>query len=121
MPTYVYRCKKGHEFEVFHSITDETPRRCPQCRSGAKRVPAGGAGFLFKGSGFYITDHRSESYREKAKAEQGGAGQTGTTGGGSSGSDAGTKGGTGTSPGTKPGRGGKSSARSGGGKTPPSS
>ena len=73
MPTYLYRCKKGHEFEVFHSITDETPRRCPQCRSGAKRVPAGGAGFLFKGSGFYITDYRSKGYQDSAKKEKGGS------------------------------------------------
>ena len=72
MPTYVYRCKKGHEFEVFHSISDESPRRCPKCRSGAKRVPAGGAGFLFKGSGFYITDYRSKGYKESAKKEKGG-------------------------------------------------
>ena len=72
MPTYVYRCKKGHEFEVFHSISDDAPRRCPKCRSGAKRVPAGGAGILFKGSGFYITDYRSKGYRESAKKESGG-------------------------------------------------
>src|ERR1051325_1668786 len=69
MPTYVYRCKKGHTFEVFHSISDASPRRCPRCRSGAKRVPAGGAGFLFKGSGFYATDYRSPSYKESASKE----------------------------------------------------
>jgi len=71
MPTYVYRCKKcKHRFELFHSITDETVRRCPRCRSKAERVPAGGAGILFKGSGFYITDYRSKSYRERAKQEK---------------------------------------------------
>jgi len=75
MPTYVYRCKKGHTFELFHSISDESPKRCPRCRSGAKRVPAGGAGFLFRGSGFYATDYRSPGYREAAKRERdGGAG-----------------------------------------------
>ncbi len=73
MPTYVYRCKKGHEFELFHSISDDTPRRCPKCRSGAKRVPAGGSGLLFKGSGFYITDYRSKGYKESAKHEKGGS------------------------------------------------
>lgn len=73
MPTYVYRCKKGHEFELFHSISDETPRRCPKCRSAAKRVPAGGSGLLFKGSGFYITDYRSKGYKESAKQEKGGS------------------------------------------------
>jgi len=73
MPTYVYRCRKGHTFELFHSISDESPKRCPRCRSGAKRVPAGGAGFLFKGSGFYATDYRSSGYREAAKREREGA------------------------------------------------
>jgi putative FmdB family regulatory protein len=71
MPTYDYRCPKcGHRFELFHAITDETPKRCPKCRTKAGRVPSGGAGLLFKGSGFYITDHRSKSYRERAKAEK---------------------------------------------------
>jgi putative FmdB family regulatory protein len=70
MPTYVYRCNKGHTFELFHSITDDTPKRCPRCRSAARRVPAGGAGFLFKGSGFYATDYRSSGYREAAKRER---------------------------------------------------
>lgn len=70
MPTYEYRCRKGHVFELFHSIKDETPKKCPRCKAPAKRVPAGGAGLLFRGSGFYITDYRSDSYREKAKSEK---------------------------------------------------
>ena len=70
MPTYQYRCAKGHEFELFHSIKDDKPKRCPKCGARAKRVPAGGAGLLFKGSGFYITDYRSKSYKEKASAEK---------------------------------------------------
>jgi len=57
MPTYEYRCTKGHTFELFHSIRDDKPKRCPKCGARAKRVPAGGAGLLFKGSGFYITDY----------------------------------------------------------------
>src|SRR5215510_6662555 len=73
MPTYVYRCKKGHTFEVFHSISDDSPRRCPECGGVGKRVPAGGAGLLFKGSGFYITDYRSKGYEESAKRESGAA------------------------------------------------
>lgn len=73
MPTYDYRCTKcGHRFELFHSIKDETPRRCPRCRGKAVRVPAGGAGLLFKGSGFYITDYRSKQYKERAKQDAGG-------------------------------------------------
>jgi putative FmdB family regulatory protein len=71
MPTYVYRCEQGHTFEVFHGISDDSPRRCPECDSPAKRVPAGGAGLLFKGSGFYITDYRSKGYKESAKKEGG--------------------------------------------------
>lgn len=81
MPTYVYRCKKGHTFELFHSISDETPKKCPECRSGATRVPAGGSGLLFKGSGFYITDYRSSGYKERASQDKGG-GEGGKSSGG---------------------------------------
>lgn len=71
MPTYVYECRKcGHRFELFHSIKDETPKRCPRCKGRAVRVPSGGAGILFKGSGFHATDYRSRDYREKAKQEK---------------------------------------------------
>ena len=69
MPTYDYRCLNDHVFEVFHGMTDETPRVCPECGAAAKRVPGGGAGLLFKGSGFYITDYRSSSYKEGKKSE----------------------------------------------------
>ena len=73
MPTYDYRCSKcKRRFELFHSITDDTPKRCPRCKAKAVRVPGAGAGLLFKGSGFHITDYRSKSYREKAKQEGGG-------------------------------------------------
>ena len=78
MPTYLYRCRKcGHEFEEFHGIRDVKPRKCPKCGTRADKVPAGGAGLLFKGSGFYITDYRSSSYKEKAKKEAGGGGESG--------------------------------------------
>jgi putative FmdB family regulatory protein len=81
MPTYEYACTKcEHRFEVFHSIKDETARRCPRCRARARRVPAGGGGLLFRGSGFYITDYRSEGYRKAAKQEKGG-GSAGKEGG----------------------------------------
>ena len=79
MPTYVYRCKKGHTFELFHAISDESPKRCPKCRSAAKRVPAGGSGVLFRGSGFYATDYRSKGYHDAAKRE----GSSGKSEGGS--------------------------------------
>ena len=73
MPTYVYRCEQGHTFELFHSISDESTKHCPECGAEAKRVPAGGAGFLFKGSGFYITDYRSKGYKDAAKKEGSGS------------------------------------------------
>lgn len=69
MPTYVYRCPDEHTFELEHRMSDESPRACPECGKVAKRVPSGGAGLLFKGSGFYITDYRSSGYQKKAKAE----------------------------------------------------
>ena len=75
MPTYDYRCPRcEHRFELFHRITDDKPKRCPRCKARAVRVPASGAGFLFKGSGFHVTDYRSKSYREKAKQEKSGEG-----------------------------------------------
>jgi putative FmdB family regulatory protein len=87
MPTYDYRCEKNHVFELFHSIKDESPKACPKCGASSKRVPGGGGGLLFKGSGFYITDYRSKQYKESAKADKpaGGASGGGTPGGSSSG------------------------------------
>jgi putative FmdB family regulatory protein len=89
MPTYVYRCEQGHTFELFHSIADDSPRRCPECGAAAKRVPAGGAGLLFKGSGFYITDYRSKGYKESAKQEGGGGAEKPAASSGGSGSSSG--------------------------------
>ena len=58
MPTYEYACEAcGHKFEEFQSITAKPIKKCPKCgKSKAKRLISGGAGFIFKGSGFYITD-----------------------------------------------------------------
>ncbi len=70
MPTYEYRCKKcDHEFEVFQSIKDAPKKTCPKCKGRVERLIGAGAGLLFKGSGFYITDYRSESYKSAAKSE----------------------------------------------------
>ncbi len=70
MPTYEYECAKcGERFEKFQSITAVPLKQCPECRGRVKRLLGTGAGLLFKGSGFYITDYRSESYRQGAKAE----------------------------------------------------
>ena len=70
MPTYDYRCTKcDHLFELFHSMSDESVKKCPKCKGKSLRVPSEGAGLLFKGSGFYITDYRSKSYQDKAKQD----------------------------------------------------
>lgn len=95
MPTYEYECNKcGHRFEKFQSMKDDPIRVCPECGGDVRRLLGTGAGFLFKGSGFYITDYRSSSYKEKAKKEGGAASGKSKEGGdakpkGSTGSDAG--------------------------------
>ena len=91
MPTYDYRCTAcGHTFELFHSIKDDAPKHCPRCEGLAARVPAGGAGLLFKGSGFYITDYRSKSYKERAKQDKPGSGSGSSGSSGSSGPSSGS-------------------------------
>lgn len=70
MPTYDYVCTAcGHEYELFQKMTDEPKKRCPKCRSRVERKIGSGAGLLFKGSGFYITDYRSDDYKKKVKSE----------------------------------------------------
>lgn len=63
MPTYEYACPKcGHQFEQFQSMRDEPLKQCPKCKkSGVKRLVGGGAGLIFKGTGFYITDYKKKS------------------------------------------------------------
>jgi putative FmdB family regulatory protein len=78
MPTYEYGCEKcGHHFEQFQSITASPLKVCPQevCprkrwgKGKVKRKLSAGGGLLFKGSGFYITDYRSENYKQAAKKD----------------------------------------------------
>ncbi len=71
MPTYDYVCEScQHSFEQFQSITARPLRKCPECRKlKLKRLIGTGAGVLFRGSGFYETDYRSESYKKAQKAE----------------------------------------------------
>jgi putative FmdB family regulatory protein len=73
MPTYEYKCEAcGHAFEKFQSMSSKPVRKCPECgKNAVKRLIGTGAGLIFKGSGFYITDYRSEGYKDKAKADSG--------------------------------------------------
>ena len=72
MPTYEYECEKcGHRFEVFQSMTEPPRKRCPKCRGKVRRLVGGGAGIVFKGTGFYTTDYRSNSYKEQKRKESG--------------------------------------------------
>lgn len=70
MPTYEYECTKcKHIFEEFQKITDRPLRRCPKCRSKLRRLISGGAGLIFKGSGFYITDYKKSNLPEVQKKQ----------------------------------------------------
>ena len=71
MPTYEYECRKcGFRFERFQNMTDEPIKECPKCNGQVKRLIGAGAGVIFKGSGFYVTDYRSESYKSAAEKEK---------------------------------------------------
>ena len=81
MPTYEYHCAKcNHQFDFYQSIADKPLLTCPKEKCGKKKWGKGkvkkmigaGAGLIFKGSGFYITDYRSENYKQAAKKESGG-------------------------------------------------
>ncbi|GMO30236.1 MAG: hypothetical protein LBG79_03880 [Spirochaetaceae bacterium] len=73
MPTYEYQCQNcGNQFEAFQSMKDEPLTSCPECGGGVKRVVSGGAGVIFKGSGFYTTDKgpKPEKTSKKDKGNQ---------------------------------------------------
>jgi putative FmdB family regulatory protein len=72
MPTYDYECDAcGHEFELFQGINDPVQRKCPDCgKLKLRRLFGTGAAVVFKGSGFYTTDYRSESYKKAAAADK---------------------------------------------------
>lgn len=72
MPTYEYQCNGcGHEFEEFQSITAKPIRKCPACSANkVKRLIGCGSVVIFKGSGFYQTDYRSDSYKKAAQADK---------------------------------------------------
>jgi len=71
MPTYEYKCKTcGYQFEEFQSIADSPLKKCPKCGGLVERLISGGGGLLFKGSGFYITDYRSDSYKKAERRDK---------------------------------------------------
>ena len=74
MPTYDYICDGcGHAFELFQSMTDEVKKTCPKCKKKKlRRLIGTGGAIVFKGSGFYKTDYRSDSYKKGAAADSGG-------------------------------------------------
>lgn len=93
MPTYEYVCHKcNHQFEIFQSISDNPLTVCPREHCGkktwgkgqVKRMIGAGAGLIFKGSGFYITDYRSKEYKDSAKKDTSPAASAAPSSGGSS-------------------------------------
>jgi putative FmdB family regulatory protein len=84
MPTYEYQCRScAHRFDARQSITAAPRTRCPHCGKKVDRLISAGAGFLFKGAGFYSTDYRSRPYQEAAKkdkAQEGSGGAPATSG-----------------------------------------
>lgn len=72
MPTYDYECDAcGHTYELFQKITEDPVKKCPECKKKkARRLFGTGAAIVFKGSGFYETDYRSDSYKKGAKDEK---------------------------------------------------
>ena len=102
MPTYDYECTAcEHRFEKFQSITAPAIRKCPECgRMKVRRLIGAGAGIIFRGSGFYQTDYRSDSYRkaaEKDKPSSGKSDSKGDSGGSAKASKAGGDASAGTS------------------------
>jgi putative FmdB family regulatory protein len=80
MPTYQYRCHDcGYEFEEFQSMTEDAITVCPECKGHTRRLITGGAGLLFKGSGFYITDYRSSKYKADKKNDISGSSASSST------------------------------------------
>jgi putative FmdB family regulatory protein len=72
MPTYDYECDAcSHTFEVFQGINEAVKKKCPECgKNKLRRLFGGGAAIMFKGSGFYQTDYRSDGYKKAAKADK---------------------------------------------------
>ena len=70
MPTYEYECPKcGTQFELFQKMSAKTVAKCPKCGAQAKRLLSGGAGLVFKGSGFYLTDYGRAGQKPRSESE----------------------------------------------------
>lgn len=91
MPTYDYECDAcGHQFELFQSISADPEKKCPECKKlKLRRLIGTGAAVMFKGSGFYQTDYRSESYKKSASADSKSSGGSGSDSSGGSSSKSG--------------------------------
>jgi putative FmdB family regulatory protein len=70
MPTYEYQCPAGHQFELFQRMSDKPRAKCPTCGKVAIRKISGGAGLVFKGSGFYITDYGKDGKGPRKEGEK---------------------------------------------------
>jgi putative FmdB family regulatory protein len=71
MPTYEYKCHDcGNKFEEFQQMIDPPVSSCPKCEGKVERLISGGSGLIFRGSGFYTTDYRSDSYKKAAEKEK---------------------------------------------------
>ena len=91
MPTYDYECDAcGHKFELFQSISADPEKKCPECKKlKLRRLIGTGAAVVFKGSGFYQTDYRSDSYKKSAAADS--SSTSSTSGSSSTSSSSGTE------------------------------
>jgi putative FmdB family regulatory protein len=98
LPTYDYECSAcGHAFEKFQSMSARVLRKCPECgERKLERLIGPGAGFIFKGDGFYATDYRSDSYKSAEKKDDGGATKASKDGEASKSKDAKKDGGSGS-------------------------
>lgn len=86
MPTYEYKCQSCKRvFDVFQSMTDKPLTECTECHGKLKRLIGTGAGFIFKGSGFYVTDYRSDSYKQAERRAKSDATSSSSTAGGTTG------------------------------------
>ena len=114
MPTYEFRCPNGHNFEQFHRISDSpSTAECPTCGAVAERAISGGAGLVFKGSGFYLTDYGKNAHRTSGPANKppASSSESSSGGSGSAGGEGGSGGGAAAkpAPGKSEGAGGSSS------------